>query len=73
MPRSIDARGERRAVEIYGDARENAAVVVTRPSGTVRRPAWAEWVAEEHAGAPDGAELRAEIMEKTRRPRNHEG
>ena len=71
MPRSIDVLGERRVVEIYGDVRENAVVVVTRPSGTVRRPAWAEWVAEEHAGAPDGAELR-ESNERTRRPRNHE-
>ena len=72
VPRSLDALGERRVVEIYGDARENAVAVVTRPSGTVRRPAWAEWVAEEHAGAPDGAELRAEITERTRKPRNHE-
>jgi hypothetical protein len=60
VPRSIDALGERRVVEIYGDARETAVVVATRPSGIVRRPAWAEWVAEEHAGAPDGIERRVD-------------
>jgi hypothetical protein len=66
----VDALGERRAAETYGDAREKKAVIVVgRRSGTVRRPAWAEWVAEEHAGAPDGAERRAENDEKTRRSR----
>ena len=70
VSRSIDALGERRVVEIYGDARETAVVVVTRPSGTVRRPAWAEWVAEEHAGAPDGIERRVENDQKARRPRD---
>jgi hypothetical protein len=61
--------GERRVVEVYGDARENAVIVVTRPSVTVRRPAWAEWIAEEHAGAPDGVERRGQSEEATRRSR----
>ena len=56
VPRSIDARGERRVVEIYGNARENAVIIVTRPSGIVRRPAWADWVAEKHGGAPEDTE-----------------
>jgi hypothetical protein len=56
VARSIDTRGEHRAVEIYGNARENAVIIVTRPSGIVRRPAWADWVAEKHAGAPEEIE-----------------
>src|SRR5687768_1729278 len=62
VPQPVEAIGERRVAKIYRDAREEKPVVMTRRSGTVRRPAWAEWVAEEHAGAPDGAERRAEAQ-----------
>ena len=69
VSRSTDELGERRVAEVYDEARVNAPVVVTRPSGVVRRPAWAEWVAEEHAGTPDGFERRAENGETVRRSR----
>lgn len=60
VSRSIATRGEKRAIEIYGDACEHAVVIVSRPSGIVSRPKWADLIAKEHAGATEPSERQEE-------------
>src|SRR5262245_27100648 len=72
VPRSVNTFGEKRVVEIYGDVREKAVVIVTRPSGIMRRPPWADWVTEERVGTADEAECTSDNKARREAPENHE-